>query len=58
MTFLKRLGSYLKSLARELADENAYARHLALSGRPHSPAEWRSFCDCRLQRKYKQGKCC
>jgi hypothetical protein len=53
-----RLFAFIWSLARELSDEQAYARHLALTGRPASPAEWKSFTDCRYRRKYQNAKCC
>ena len=45
-------------LLRELADENAYARHLAVHGRVHSGAEWRRFSEERLRTKYARAKCC
>jgi len=45
-------------LFRELADENAYARHLAAHGRAHSPAEWRRFSEDRLAAKFARAKCC
>lgn len=46
------------ALLRELADENAYARHLRAHGREHSPEEWRRFCEERLRSKYMRAKCC
>lgn len=46
------------TLLREIADENAYQRHLQAHGRAHSPEEWRTFLDERLARKFAQGKCC
>jgi hypothetical protein len=55
------LGSllvFVRDLARELADENAYSRHLSWHRRDHSRAEWKAFYDSRLARKYTQGKCC
>ena len=58
MKFLSRLLSFVKALAGELSDENAYARHLALSGRPASAAEWKLFTDRRYRRKYQNAKCC
>ncbi|HXR75120.1 MAG TPA: hypothetical protein VN737_04035 [Bryobacteraceae bacterium] len=58
MSVLTRLWLTLVGIARELSDESAYARHLAYTGRPHSNAEWRTFSDARLRRKYQQGKCC
>jgi hypothetical protein len=48
----------LMVLLREIADENAYARHLQSHGRVHSAEEWRRFSDERLARKFAQGKCC
>lgn len=53
-----RLMRFIVSLARELSDENAYRRHLALAARPHSAAEWRLFIDERHRRKYQNAKCC
>jgi hypothetical protein len=55
---MKRFLIYLLTLARELSDENAYARYLKATGRTHSNSEWRSFIDCRLRRKYQNTKCC
>ena len=46
------------ALLREIADENAYERHLRAHGRAHSGAEWRRFSDERLARKFAQSKCC
>lgn len=51
------LGLLLR-LLRELADENAYARHLAAHGLTHSPAQWRRFSDTRLAAKFARAKCC
>ncbi|MGB6941435.1 MAG: hypothetical protein WBE37_03410 [Bryobacteraceae bacterium] len=48
----------LMTLLREIADENAYERHLRAHNLAHSPAEWRRFSDERLARKFAQGKCC
>ena len=48
----------LMSLLRELADQNAYQRHLAAHGRPHSAQEWRRFSEERLNRKFTRPKCC
>ena len=55
---MKRLARLLLSLLRELADENAYQRHLASHGVSHSPAEWRRFSEERLRAKYARAKCC
>ena len=58
MTALRKFFRFVAALARELADENAYRRHLAHCSRPHSAAEWRRFMDAKLKSKYQQGKCC
>jgi len=58
MRRLRKLGSLLLALLRELADESAYRRHLAAHGRTHSAAEWRSFSDERLRARYTRAKCC
>ena len=54
MTFWR----YLRALLRELSDETAYQRHLTMTGRPHSGAEWKVFSDKRHRAKYAQAKCC
>jgi hypothetical protein len=43
---------------RELADENAYRRHLTAHGRAHSGEEWRRFSEQRMREKYARAKCC
>jgi hypothetical protein len=48
----------LWTLLRQIADENAYQRHLRMQGRPHSGEEWRRFCDQHFARKYARSKCC
>lgn len=48
----------LWTLLRELADENAYARHLAHHGVEHSKEEWRRFSTGRLSAKYARARCC
>jgi hypothetical protein len=58
MRQLREVGRILIGLLRELSDENAYQRHLAAHGRPHSGDEWRRFCDHRLRAKYQRAKCC
>ena len=55
---MKRLWRGVMALLREIADENAYERHLRAHGRTHSPEEWRRFLDERLAHKFAQGKCC
>ena len=58
MKRLKRFLSFVLSLARELSDERAYARHLASTGRAASAAEWRRFTERRYRAKYQNAKCC
>jgi hypothetical protein len=58
MSRLRVLGRLLAGLLRELADENAYRRHLERQGCPHSAAEWRRFSEARLRAKYAQARCC
>jgi hypothetical protein len=58
MKILRRVLHYCADLARELSDENAYARHLKQTGRSHSASEWKLFIDRRLGRKYQNAKCC
>lgn len=53
-----KLFRFVRELALELSDESAYARHLAMVGRPHSAAEWRLFIDSKHRRKYQNSKCC
>jgi hypothetical protein len=55
---MRRFARLVWALLRELADENAYDRHLAVHGRPHSRAEWRRFSEERLRAKYARAKCC
>lgn len=58
MTRLWRLGSFVLALLREIGDENAYRRHLAIHGREACGAEWRRFSEERLRAKYARAKCC
>ena len=55
---MKRIGKLVLALLRELADENAYRRHLECHDRPHSGEEWRRFSEERLRAKYQRAKCC
>jgi hypothetical protein len=55
---MKRVFKLLRGLLRELADENAYERHLAAHAKVHSAEEWRKFSDARLRAKYMRAKCC
>ena len=58
MITLQRILFYIVELARELSDENAYARHLQLTKRAHCVAEWKEFIDNKHRRKYENAKCC
>ncbi|HEY1339532.1 MAG TPA: hypothetical protein VGF59_18590 [Bryobacteraceae bacterium] len=58
MTRLRRAGALILDLLRELADENAYRRHLESHGRAPSKEEWRRFSEERLKAKYARAKCC
>lgn len=58
MSFYRRLLSGFRELCRELSDEAAYARHLRITGRVPSAAEWKRFTDRRYRRKYANAKCC
>jgi hypothetical protein len=55
---MRRLLAIVLGILREIADENAYARHLAAHGRTHSGEEWRRFSEERLRAKYARAKCC
>ena len=48
----------IRGVLREIADQNAYDRHLHAHGVAHSPGEWRRFSDERLRRKFGRPKCC
>lgn len=58
MRRLLHIAGLLRSLLRELADENAYERHLTAHGRAHSAEEWRRFSDERLAARFTRPKCC
>ena len=58
MKRLRAFGRFVLALLRELADENAYRRHLAAHGRAHSGDEWRRFSEERLRAKYLRARCC
>jgi hypothetical protein len=58
MNRLKRFLSFVLALARELSDERPYARHLEITGRAASAAEWKRFTERRYRAKYQNAKCC
>jgi hypothetical protein len=55
---VKRFCEIVLGILREIGDESAYRRHLALHGRAHSGDEWRRFLENRLRQKYQRPKCC
>lgn len=58
MSRLRYLASLFLELLRELADENAYRRHLERHGASPSPEAWRRFCDERLGARFVRPRCC
>lgn len=55
---MRRFFTFVLCLLREIGDENAYRRHLAVHGLTHSAAEWRVFFDAKARAKYQRAKCC
>lgn len=55
---MRRFFQIILGILRELADENAYRRHLTVHGRDHSADEWRRFNDAHMRAKYQRAKCC
>jgi len=55
---LRRFLAGFLALLREIADQNAYQRHLQARGAVHSGAEWRRFSDARFRDKFARAKCC
>jgi hypothetical protein len=55
---MRQFARIVMALLRELADENAYRRHLAAHGVEPSAEEWRRFADERMRAKYARAKCC
>ena len=58
MKFLKTFATVLKGILDEIADQNAYRRHLAHHGLVHSGEEWRKFCDRLWEEQSRRGRCC
>ena len=54
----RSLWRIVVGVMREIADENAYSRHLEHHGTRHSAAEYRRFADERLRAKFTRAKCC
>jgi hypothetical protein len=55
---MRELWRVIVGLLKELSDERAYERHLAVHGRTHSGEEWRRFSEHRMKAKYQRAKCC
>ncbi len=55
---MKTVIQFIRALLKEIFDENAYERHLAIHGLTHSPQEWRRFCDSHWEAKSRRGRCC
>ena len=58
MNGLRKLGRILLGILREISDESAYKRHLAMHHAQPSGEEWRRFSEERLKQKYANAKCC
>jgi hypothetical protein len=48
----------VRGILREISDETAYERHLAIHKRAPSGDEWRRFSEERLKQKYQRARCC
>ena len=53
-----RFWRTILAILRELADENAYRRHLAAHGGVNSAEEYRRFQTEHFKAKYQRAKCC
>ena len=53
-----RILRVIVAILREIGDENAYARYLALRGLAPSRENWRLFSEQRMCAKYLKPKCC
>ncbi|MBI2688384.1 MAG: hypothetical protein HYX27_18935 [Acidobacteria bacterium] len=58
MATLRQLGQTILAILRELADENAYRRHLKVHGRVNTAEEYRRFQAEHFRAKYQRAKCC
>jgi len=55
---LRLFTSVVLAILRELADQNAYDRHLKIHACPNSPEEYRRFQSVHFKAKYQRAKCC
>ena len=46
------------AILREIGDENAYHRYLALNELRPSRENWRVFSEQRMGTRYRKAKCC
>lgn len=58
MDTIRHFGRTILAILRELADENAYTRHLKAHGCTNSPEEYRRFQAEHFKAKYQRAKCC
>ncbi len=58
MSRIRKTGSLLLALLRELADQSAYERYLKQRRACHSAEEWRRFSDARAAARFGQPWCC
>jgi hypothetical protein len=55
---VKKLLTTVLAVLKEIGDENAYRRFLALHGLRPSRQSWREFSEQRHQARYRKPKCC
>jgi hypothetical protein len=56
-----RLAGVVRTIAaimRALADEDAYARHVARHGGGRRESDWAKFVDERFRARNGRGRCC
>lgn len=53
-----KLLQIIYGILREIGDENAYKRYLAMRGLSPSRENWRIFSESRMAAKYRKPKCC
>ena len=58
MKILRHFARVVLAILRELADENAYNRHLKSHACPNSPEVYRRFQSEHFKAKYQRAKCC
>jgi hypothetical protein len=58
VTAWRRFFNTLKGILLELADHNAYHRHLQAHGALDTADEWRRFSDEHWGAKARRGRCC